>query len=195
MRHVVLCGLLIIASFFNATPAQAAVDDVKHFVEGLGNSVLEQAKDASKSEDEKKAQLKDLFFQNVDVDWIGQFVLGRFWRTATPEQQKNYLQNYRNFIAKNYTSKLNGYSGETYKIGEIRDEGDGKYTVQLEIVRPNQANVETQYSVRENNGAYKITDIVVEGVSLITTQRSEFASVVSRKGLDFLIEQLAKKGS
>ena len=129
------------------------------------------------------------------LDWIGRFVLGRAWASATPEQQQTYLANYRNFIAKNYTSKLNGYSGETYKIGDIREGTGGKYVVELEIVRPGDANVETQYTVRDDNGAYRITDIVVEGVSLITTQRSEFASVVSRKGLDFLIEQLGKKGS
>lgn len=181
--------------FAAANHAAASADQIKGFVDNLGHQVLSIAKDGGKSDAEKQAALKDLFFQTVDVDWIGTFVLGRAWAKATPEQQQRYLQNYRNFIAKNYTSKLNGYSGETYKIGDIREGSNGKYVVALEIVRPGSANVETQYTVREDGGAYRITDIIVEGVSLITTQRSEFASVVSRKGLDFLIEQLGKKGS
>lgn len=193
MRRLALLGSLLTFALF-AAPAHADENGARDFIDGLGKEVLAQAKDTSRSTAEKETALKDLFFRSVDVDWIGKFVLGRFWRTASESQQQQYLNNYRNFISTNYTSRLRDYTGETYKITGTRDDGDGKYLVSMQIVRPNGQNVETDYKVKEEGG-YKIVDIVVEGVSLITTQRSEFSSAVSRKGLDFLIEQLAKKAA
>lgn len=194
MRRLIAFGSLFFVVLFSAN-AHADTNGAKQFIDHLGKQVLELAKDSGTSDNQKQQILKDIFFQNVDVDWIGRFVLGRFWRTASESQQQQYLNNYRNFISTNYTSRLRDYTGETYKITGSRDEGDGKYFVSMDIVRPNGQNVETNYKVKEENGSYKIVDIVVEGVSLITTQRSEFSSAVSRKGLDFLIEQLAKKAA
>lgn len=196
MRRLFALGSLLFVVLFSATsPAMADANGAAQFVDGLGKQVLDLAKDSSRTDSEKQQILKDIFFQSVDVDWIGRFVLGRFWRDASEAQRQQYLTNYRNFISTNYTSRLRDYTGETYKLAGSRDEGDGKYFVSVDIVRPNGQNVETNYKVKEENSSYKIIDIVVEGVSLITTQRSEFSSAVSRKGLDFLIEQLAKKAA
>ncbi|MFO1242890.1 MAG: ABC transporter substrate-binding protein [Rickettsiales bacterium] len=194
MRRFAFLSTLLCLALFVSSPVHADENGARQFIDGLGQQVLALAKDSGKSDSQKQDELRNIFFQSVDVDWIARFVLGRFWRTASESQQQTYLNNYRNFISTNYTSRLRDYTGETFKITGARDDGDGKYMVSMQIVRPNGQNVETDYKVKEDGG-YKIIDIVVEGVSLITTQRSEFSSAVSRKGLDFLIEQLAKKAA
>ncbi len=184
----------VLASAQLSTAQAATAKDVEIFVNTLGNKVLDLLKDKKISEPEKEAQLKNIFRENVDTDWIGQFVLGKFWREAKPEQQKRYLELYRDFLIESYTGRFKEYTGESFKITGSRDEGNNKFLLNTEIVRPNNPSVIVDYKVKTNNGSgFKVYDIVVEGVSLITTQRSEFTSVVSKNGLDALINALEKR--
>ena len=81
------------------------------------------------------------------------------------------------------------YSGQTYTLKGARSDGDTSY-VTMVINDPAGQNINLDYRLRDTGGAYKITDITVEGVSLLNTQRSEFKSVVNSKGIDGLIEAL-----
>ncbi len=176
-------------------PAQANEAGVRGFVDSLGQQVIAIVSDTNASQADKQAKFRTIFEQNADFDWIGKFVLGTHWRKATADQQQRYLTNYRGFVIANYADKFKKYSGQTYKILSVRHIDEGDYVVKMAIQDPNPNNpqIMTDYKIREENGGYKIFDIVVEGVSLITTQRSEFDSVVKRKGLDALIDLLAKK--
>lgn len=176
------------------SPAQADEASAKRFVDGIGQQVIAIIGEEG-SQADKQAKLRGIFEQNADFNWIGKFVLGTHWRKATPEQQQAYLANYRSFVVSNYADKFKKYSGQTYKILAVRPLDSGEYLVKMAIQDPNPNNPEimTDYKIREEAGSYKIFDIIVEGVSLITTQRSEFDSVVKRKGLDGLIDLLGKR--
>lgn len=194
MKSVALaaCAFLLLVT----SGARADEAGARNFVDQVGSAVIAIIKDTSLSQDQKQAKLRVVFEQNADFNWIGQFVLGRHWNEATPEQQQAYLKNYRGFIVTNYADKFKKYSGQTYKILGITplDEGESLVKMEIEDPNPNNPDISTNYKIRETKGQYKIFDIIVEGVSLITTQRSEFDSVVKRKGLDGLIELLGKKG-
>lgn len=196
MRRILPVLLIVILGFGMASPATASTQGASQFIEKLAKDVLQIVRDEAMPDSEKQAQLESMFVQHVDIDWIARFVLGKYVRTATPEQLARYKQEYQNFIVKHYTSRFTEYTGETFKVIDSRAEGNGDYLLNMEIVRPRQASVMISYKVREvPGGAYKVYDIIVEGVSMITTQRSEFSSIVSRQGMDFLIQQLAKKNS
>ena len=186
-----VCFFLVGAQLGTAQAATAK--DVEVFVSTLGNKVLNLLKDKSVSDTIKDQQLKSIFRENVDTDWIGQFVLGKFWREAKPEQQKRYLALYRDFLIESYTGRFKEYTGESFKITGSRDEGNNKFLLNTEIVRPNNPSVIVDYKVKTNGSSFKVYDIVVEGVSLITTQRSEFTSVVSKNGIEALINALEKR--
>jgi phospholipid transport system substrate-binding protein len=176
-----------------STAQAATAKDVEVFVNTLGNKVLNLLKDKSVSDSSKDQQLKTIFRENVDTDWIGQFVLGKYWREATDAQKTRYLSLYRDFLIESYTGRFKEYSGESFKITGSRDEGNNKFLLNTEIVRPNNPSVIVDYKVKTNGSGFKVYDIVVEGVSLITTQRSEFTSVVSKNGLDALSNALEKR--
>lgn len=165
------------------------------YVDSIGQQVISIIGEQNISNEEKQGRLREIFTDNIDFDWVGKFVLGKHWRTASPDQQQRYLANYKNFVIANYTSKFKQYSGQTYKIRSVTNLGEGDYILKMSIQDPNpkKPDILLDYKVREEAGAYRIFDIVVEGVSLITTQRSEFDSVVSRKGLDALIDLLGKR--
>lgn len=201
MHKFVRMIAVTLATLCFGLPAMAAtvtVDDAKAYAHSVGDKVIAVLDDKSLSDDQKIQNLESLFIDVVDVKWVGRFVLGTSWRSATPEQQQAYLDAYGAFLVKNYTSNFAEYGGETFVVTTARaEERAGEFFVRTEIERKGgQPNVIVDYRLRAEDGKkvdFKVFDIIVEGVSLIATQRSEFASVVNRQGLDKLISLLKSK--
>lgn len=197
LRYVfVTCAAL------SVMPASAAsVDDASKYVESLGNTAIETLSDKNLDKELKRKKIEQLFRENVDIAWIGRFVLGRFWRQTSDEQKKNYLKEYEIFLVHHYAVRFTDYTSGSFKITGSRDTGDGEFTVSMQI-KSGEAGSEpvlVDYRVRTDDKGRKskfvIFDIIVEGVSMITTQRDEFTSVVTNKGIDYLITQLANKSN
>ncbi|MES2984228.1 MAG: ABC transporter substrate-binding protein [Pseudomonadota bacterium] len=186
MKRVIL-SLLVALSLGTATAANAS--DPKAFVDGLGAQVLSVVKNDALSKTEKQAKIEAMFSDKVDINFVAKFVLGKSWRTATPQQQQAYIAAYKPFILKNYASKLTKYSGQTYTLKAARIDGDAS-VVPMEINDPSGQNIHVDYRLQSNGGNFKVVDITVEGVSLLATQRSEFSGIIENKGVDGLIEAL-----
>ncbi len=193
MKRLFAAALLCVAM---AAPAQAGnVEGARQFVDKVAADVLNIVKKPTNKE-LQQAELLGLIDARVDIDFVARFALGKHWRTATDVQRADYLNAYRPFLKKNYVSRLTRYSGQTFRLGKGRADSDGSYVVNMNIIDPNGADVVMLYRVVEapKNGGYHISDIVVEGVSLLSTQRAEFNSIVTSKGLDYLIDALKKRG-
>lgn len=169
--------------------------EVKAFADNLAQSALDIVTKKELSAAEKQRKLERLFDNHVDIDWVSRFALGRYWRTASEEQRRAYQRNYKEFVLKYYTDRLTDYTGQEYRITEVRttSEEEGEYLLSMELVNTNEPNMLVDYRIREDGDRLKIYDIIIEGVSMITTQRSEFNSVIANKGLDYLIDALQKK--
>lgn len=169
------------------------VNGAKSFVNGVAQEVLSIVK-AGGAKEAQQEKLLTVVDSNIDIDFVAKFVLGKYWRQATPEQQKAYLDAYRPFLKKSYVSRLTKYSGQTVAVGNGRADSDGSYLVTMKVNQPDgSAPVNMLYRVVDAKGGYRISDIVVEGVSLLNTQRSEFSSIAQSRGIDGLIEALKKK--
>lgn len=184
-----LCMLLTLS----AASAAAPTSPQQTFIDGIASDVLKIVKNDALSTDVKATQLEAIFERAVDFDWVGKFVLGRHFKLASPAQQQAYLAAYKPFLIKNYVSRLTKYTGQTYKITGTKPASDGATLVMMELADPKGPPVLVDYRVDGKPGALKVTDIVVEDVSLITTQRSEFNAFVSKNGIDKLIAALNKK--
>lgn len=172
--------------------ATAANADASAYIESLGNQTIAIISDKALGREQKQAKLERIFSTNVDIDWIGRFVMGRFWRQATDTQKKTYLAKYSKFLTHHYSSRFAEYTSGSFKITGARQDGDGEYTVNMQI-QSQEAGGEpilVDYRVRRLGGGFRIFDVIVEGVSMITTQRSEFGAVISDHGIDYLIENL-----
>lgn len=147
----------------------------------------------------KRAEMTRILNQAVDVDGIGRFCLGRFWRTATPEQQKQYLTLFHEVLVTNITSKLGEYQGVSFMIGRahVQDDED---VVSTTVNRPNNPPTAVDWIIANPNADPKIIDVLAEGTSLRLTQRQDYASYLSHNGnnVDALISamksQLAQSG-
>jgi len=185
---------LLFAAFIANTAYAAGTDDARQFVDNVGKQVLAVV-NSSDSADQKQIKLRNMFSQNVDIDWMAKFVLGHAWQQASEEQRTHYLQSYKEYLLTHYTTSFSDYTGSKYVITDTKNDEDGQITVNMQIKAAKDQQQETAagYRLRNNNGQFKIVDIIVEGVSLITTERSEFSSVVQQKGMDGLISTLEQK--
>jgi phospholipid transport system substrate-binding protein len=191
LASIAVC-LLIVAIALPARPAAAA--DPAAVITSLGNQAL---KVLGKNVDPnlRVARFRQLFQQDFDVPGIARFVLGRYWRLATPSQQQEFVRVFTNYIALVYANRLAEYSGETLRVTGTRTAPDGQM-VSSEIIRTDRRPpARVDWLLTPHNGSYKISDVIVEGISMAVTQRSEFASVIQRNGghIDGLITALRQK--
>jgi phospholipid transport system substrate-binding protein len=171
---------LCLAGVLSVPPAVAAADAAA-IITDLGNRALEVlAKPASGRQ--REARFRELFHQDFDVPTIARFVLGRYWRVATPEQQQEFLSLFDEYVTLTYSNRLSQYRGETLRVTASRSQPDG-WLVTSFIMHPNgTAPARVDWRLNWADGTYKITDVIVEGISMAVTQRSEFASVIRRHG-------------
>jgi len=186
---------LFVGLFAPASDAGAVNDDAAHYIEGIAKQALATISNSKNSKAQKQAALDKLFKNSVDIPWVGRFVLGRFWKQATDDQKSRYMREYEKFLISHYTSRFTDYTSGTFTITGTRDDGENEYTVSMELKgsKKNDEPVLVDYRVRREGGNFEIFDVIVEGVSLITTQRSEFSAVVSQHDIDYLITQLKNR--
>lgn len=197
-RLFIACAALLasgsqVAPSFAQSPDQGAVA----FMQQLGNETLATFADKSLSRDQAVNRFKALLHKGFDVPYIGRWVLGRYWNSASPQQQQEYQGLFEKLIVDTYANRFVDYSGETFKITGSRPEGDRDTLVQSQIVRPSGPPVNVEWRVRGRGGRFQIIDVVVEGVSMGITQRSEFASVIQQSGgnVQGLIDALKRRVS
>jgi phospholipid transport system substrate-binding protein len=190
-RASILMALLVFAAAA-AGPLQAAPADAGNYIEALATQTLKIVSSNQFSRKQKQGQLEKVFSSNVDIPWVGRFVMGRFWRQASDEQKALYIKKYEKFLVAHYASRFADYTSGSFKVTGTRDEGNNESTVSMEIIPPERgaAPLLLDYRVRQEGAGFKIFDVIVEGVSMITTQRSEFSSVIGQHGIDYLIQNL-----
>jgi phospholipid transport system substrate-binding protein len=177
-------------------PASAQDAGAAAFIQNLGDRAIKTFSDKG-DKVRAKEKFRTLLLDGFDVPYIGRWVLGRYWNVATDPQKQEYLGLFEKMIVDAYAGRFAEYSGETFKIIGVRPEGEGDNAVTTQIVRPSGPPVNVDWRVRKAGAAYKIIDVVVEGVSMGVTQRSEFASVIQTNGgqFDGLLKALRAKVS
>jgi phospholipid transport system substrate-binding protein len=179
MRRSLLTAALLLGAGA-AVPARAALDPGA-FINNLGNEAL-AVLGPQTSPEQRVVAFRALFRRDFDVPQIARFVLGPYWRVATPEQQREFVQLFENYIALAYSTRLSQFSGERLLVTGWQPIPDGA-VVTSEVGRPNGGSpVGIDWRLTRHGSTYKINDVVVDGVSMAITERSEFASVIQRNG-------------
>jgi phospholipid transport system substrate-binding protein len=173
----------------------ASQEAARSFITQLGKETVEilQSKDAPA---QRAARMEDVLRRGLDFETIGRFVLGRHWNTASPQKREEFIAVFTDFVAKSYSRRLAEEATiDGFNITGVRDLGEGDALVQTQITRPSGAPLSYEWRVRTAQGKTKIVDVVVEGVSLLITHRSDFTSVIGQSGLDGLIRSLRDKAA
>lgn len=192
-RYLKVVVLTAFFAVFMTSSAVASEDGARDFIQNISDSALGLVGNATIADSDKEKRLDALFQASVDTPWIAKFVLGRYWKDATNEQKTEYTELYKLFLINSYVPKFREYNNQKLNLKNVISESSTEFVVQTEIEAENGAPVRVDYKVRQDGRNFKIYDIVAEGVSLITTQRSEFSSILSRNGVQDLIEKLRAK--
>jgi len=196
-RRTLLTYSVAATTIFATRPWAAAwaqpAGDATGFVMQLGNALVAIVNGPGSYED-KKRRLAPLIEEAVDVDGIARFCLGRFWRTAAPQQQQQFSQLFHAVLLNNITGKLGQFQGVTFNPTNTTQQ-EGNSLVGTTIRRPNQQPNNVQWVVSQATGRPKIIDVIAEGISLRVTQRSDYAAFISRNNndLDALINAMRQQ--
>lgn len=187
-------AVLLIALLLPVGAALAAAPE-EAYIDKLGQQVVTILGDKEMGDAKRKAGFSKLLTQNFDLKTIGRFVMGRHWRDATPEQQKEYQALFEKMVVTVYTQRFSDYSGQQMVVkGSVPAEGSKDTFVKSEIRQTDGAPpVAVEWRVRPSGKSYRIVDAVVEGVSMSVTQRSDFDAIVAKGGIDGLIQELKNR--
>ena len=134
---------------------------------------------------------------HFDFERMTRLAVGRGWRQATPEQQKTLVDLFHRLLIRTYSAAYSAYANITIDVKPARMQpADEDVQVRTEIKVPNGGPpITVDYSMYKSSAAWKIYDVTVEGVSLLTTYRSTFAEEIRQGGIDGLIKSLQDKVS
>ncbi len=196
----VVAALMLLFAAAGSTGAQdfMSAKDPATFIDKLGEAAIQSLTAPDLNAEERRQRFRDLLHRSFNVGGIGRFVLGRYWKMATEEERQEYLKLFEELVVHTYADRFSEYSGEKFAIGKVqRDAERPNYaTVFSTIYRPSGQVVRVDWRVRqEDDQSWRVVDIVIEGVSMSVTQRSEFASVIESKGgtVKGLIDTLREK--
>jgi phospholipid transport system substrate-binding protein len=129
-----------------------------------------------------------------DFERITALAMGRNWRQATPEQQKQLVDQFRTLLVRTYSGALAQYRDQKMDYKPLRaDASATDVTVRTEVIRQGQAPVQIDYSMTKSPSGWKVYDVIVGGVSLVTNYRDEFNEQIKNGGVDGLIKTLSAK--
>ncbi|MBC8159529.1 MAG: ABC transporter substrate-binding protein [Rhodospirillales bacterium] len=153
------------------------------FIESLAERAISALTEENVAREDRVERFRELLNDNFAVKTIGRWVLGRYWKRASKEQQTEYLQLFEDLIVTTYVDRFEAYSDEQIVVSKAEAGSGSDFLVKTTISRPSGGNpVKVSWRVRARDETFKIVDVVVEGVSMGQTQRSEFASVIRRNG-------------
>ena len=193
--------LIIFLIFFLISPKQQfnyilAESDPGSYVMEMTTNAINTLTDKSISQNEKESQFGKLFDKNFDVPSISRFVLGKYWKQASLDQKKKFIKAFRNYVVKTYSSRFNEYSGEKLKLVNYENEKNPKiFLVHTILERQDAPVIKVDWRIGKKKDRFVILDIIIEGISLAITQRSEFVSVIDQNegSIDQLISLLKER--
>lgn len=148
------------------------------------------------NQDKIFALAEEKIVPNFNFDRVSRLVLGKNWTRATPEQKTAFQGEFRTLLIRTYATALSKYKNQTIEFKPLRMADDANtVSVKTQILQPGGQPIEVDYTLAKETEAWKVYDIVIEGVSLVTNYRGQFAQIVRQNGLDSLIKKLADKNA
>lgn len=157
--------------------------------------VIKNDKDIQAGNQQKIFALaEEKILPNFDFEKVSRLVLGKNWTNATPEQKAAFQAEFKTLLLRTYATALSKYKNQTIEYKPFRMEaGAESATVKTAIQQPGGDPISVDYSLGKKADDWKVFDIVIEGVSLVTNYRSQFAQEIRQNGLDSLTKKLADK--
>ena len=186
MRFPIIAILCCVVAAAFAAPASAG--PAKELIQSLASAATPVLNDKDISSAERAQRTQDILRPAFDRDEMAKSLLGRYWLRATPEQQTELIVLLESYLVNAYASRVDSIEGHVAFDIQGETASGGRTMVASVVIRPQEPPVRVDWQVEDIGGTHSVTDIIVEGVSLVVSQRADFASVIrQRGGIDGLI--------
>lgn len=189
-------GVLLVSGGL-AVPAAAVGSEPKSGPRAIVQTIIDRGLEILREDELSTAGKRDALLamvdEHFDFETLAKLVLARQWQQFSTDQRQEFVEVFRTHLALTYSKNLERYENETAVITGEQAEARGDWTVRTKVVRPGAEDVIVNYRLRERGGQWRMIDVVVEGVSLVSNWRSQFREVLGNRGPEQLIAELRRK--
>ena len=165
-----------------AAPRVVVQDTVEQVLAVLAAPGLDQS--------QRRARIETLAFSVFDFETVSRLVMARNWKKLDKAQRSAFVQEFKQYLSRNYGRRLERYEEAQVEVLGTRSEPRRDVTVLTRVVGGQYDGITMNYRLRERKSSWKVIDVVIEGVSMLANFRAQFAEVVSREGVDGLLEAI-----
>jgi phospholipid transport system substrate-binding protein len=178
-----------------AAPAAGAEQGPSEIVEAAAQNMLrglDKDRAAYKRDPAKVGELVNTYLlPHWDTEYSARLVLGKYWRTATPEQRQHFIDAFYHSLLANYGAALSGFTADQLKIYPTTVDPDKPTaTVRTEVKSGSGDRVSVNYYMHKTPQGWKAWDVVIDGISYINSYRTDFGAQIEQQGIDAVIKRL-----
>lgn len=181
---------LSVAASIDQSPQQLVEETASKML-----TTLKAEKDAvQKSPSRLYSLVDEIVLPHFDFELMAKRVLGKYWRDASPAQRTHFTDSFRGLLVRTYANSLTEYTDQKISYLPMRRDSDNKRVeVRSEVEMPGQSPIAINYRLVQGDAEWKVYDVTINGVSLVTNYRSSFANEIDRGGIDALITKIDDK--
>ena len=196
VKILCLAGLALLANVAMANIDMAPDVLVKQTADDV-LAIVKNDKDIQAGNQQKLfAVVEEKILPNFDFDRVCRMVLGKNWKSASPEQQAFFQKEFRSLLLRTYATALGKYRDQVIEYRPMQtDASEKNVTVKTQIIQKGGQPIAVDYSLVKGPAGWKVYDITIESVSLVTNYRSQFSSEIRQNGIDSLNKKLADKNA
>jgi phospholipid transport system substrate-binding protein len=167
-----------------------SLDAAKQFIMDLAQQSMIALQTPDKSSPQRQTEFRELWRDGVAFKTTSRFVLGRYWRSATPEQRERYQELFVDSVMRTSETVLSNFDDDELIVTDTRLAGKKDILVSTKLIHSKGPAVPVDWRVRIIDDRYQVIDVAIEGVSMALTKRSEYSSVVKNRGMEGLLTAL-----
>ncbi len=177
-------GLMLFSPAADAADKANIKDPAIVFVDSLADTFIHKIFVKDKKESAKVDDFRTVFKDNCDIPFISKFVLGKAYKTASADERKAFQDAFTENVVLTWAGRFKEYAGQTIAVKGTRPAQSGQIYVDSTVISPNPNTkpIALIWRLKNNDGYYKIADLIVEGVSMVMTYRSEYAAILQNNG-------------
>ena len=175
---------------FSMQSGATAQEHPGQFIKSLADEAIAVLSNQDSSLDERERKFRAVLRDDFAMEKIGRFAAGKYWRRMNKAQKSEYQSLFEEWVLKTYSIRFGGYTGQTVDVQKTIKAGQSDVFVRTNFGRERSRSIIIDWRVRRIKNRFKIIDVVVEGVSMLVTQKAEFGAVLRQRGVDGLIRIL-----
>lgn len=194
MRQICFLVCLCVTLVAGASAVMPPDQLVKETTNKVLKELTENRDELQKDPQRLYKMVDEVVLPHFDFERMSRYVLGKYWRQATDEQQQKFVGEFKTLLVRTYATALFEYTGQEIDYKPFHHaEGDRKAVVETEVQRSDGPPIPIEYSLAQNSEVWKVYDIKIDGLSLVTNYRAQYGRIIETQGMDTLIDDLTKK--